>query len=143
MQKLSIVILSRNVLVSNKLMIVKQTNDRRLFKSLNWMDTGQSVLSFDVSSVFISVQILSHSFVSCISPRSQSRYVGTRNIHTPTSLPRNFRRFSISSLCDLSSAQVFFKKMGQLRPLFVYFRPFLISISIIQIEKSLECMLGI
>ena len=66
MQKLSIVILSRNVLVSNKLMIVKQTNDRRLFKSLNWMDTGQSVLSFDVSSVFISVQILSHSFVSCI-----------------------------------------------------------------------------
>ena len=30
----------------------------------------------------------------------------------------------------------FFKKMGQSRPLFVYFRYFLITISIIQIEKA-------
>ena len=30
----------------------------------------------------------------------------------------------------------FFKKMGQSRPLYVYFRPFLISISIIQTEKA-------
>ena len=31
---------------------------------------------------------------------------------------------------------VFFKKMGQSRPIFVYFRSFLITISIIQIEKA-------
>ena len=31
----------------------------------------------------------------------------------------------------------FFKKMGQSRPLFVYFRPFLVKISI-QIEKSID-----
>ena len=36
----------------------------------------------------------------------------------------------------------FFKKMGQSRPLFVYFRPFLITISI-QIEKSIDGVLGI
>ena len=34
-------------------------------------------------------------------------------------------------------------KMCQSRPLFVYFRPFLIKISIIQIEKSLDGVLGI
>ena len=33
--------------------------------------------------------------------------------------------------------------MGQSRPLFVYFRYFLISISIIQIEKSIYGVLGI
>ena len=33
--------------------------------------------------------------------------------------------------------------MGQSRPLFVYFRPFLITISIIQIEKSVDGVLGI
>ena len=33
--------------------------------------------------------------------------------------------------------------MGQSPPLFVYFRPFLITISIIQIEKSIDGMLGI
>ena len=33
--------------------------------------------------------------------------------------------------------------MSQLRPLFVYFRPFLITISIIQIEKSVDGVLGI
>ena len=33
--------------------------------------------------------------------------------------------------------------MGQSRPLFVYFRPFLITISIIQIEKSVVGVLGI
>ena len=38
--------------------------------------------------------------------------------------------------------QVFLKKMGLSRPLFVYFRPFLITISIIQIEKSIEGVLG-
>ena len=37
----------------------------------------------------------------------------------------------------------FFKKMGQSRPLFVYFRYFLITISIIQIEKSIDGVLGI
>ena len=38
-----------------------------------------------------------------------------------------------------------FKNMGQSRPLFVYFRSFLISItiSIIQIEKSVDGVLGI
>ena len=34
-------------------------------------------------------------------------------------------------------------KKGQSRPLFVYFRPFLITISIIQIEKSVYGVLGI
>ena len=33
--------------------------------------------------------------------------------------------------------------MYQSRPLFVYFRPFLITISIIQIEKSIDDVLGI
>ena len=33
--------------------------------------------------------------------------------------------------------------MGQSRPLFVYFRYFLITISIIQIEKSIDGVLGI
>ena len=33
--------------------------------------------------------------------------------------------------------------MGQSRPLLVYFRPFLITISIMQIEKSIDGMLGI
>ena len=36
---------------------------------------------------------------------------------------------------------VFFKKMGQSRHLLDYFRPFLISIK--QIEKSLDSVLGI
>ena len=35
---------------------------------------------------------------------------------------------------------VFFKKMGQSRPLFVYFRSFLV---LIQIEKSVDGVLGI
>ena len=33
--------------------------------------------------------------------------------------------------------------MGQSRPLFVYFRSFLVTISIIQIEKSIDGVLGI
>ena len=33
--------------------------------------------------------------------------------------------------------------MGQSRPLFVYFRPFAITISRIQIEKSVDSVLGI
>ena len=33
--------------------------------------------------------------------------------------------------------------MGQTRPLFVYFRPFRITISIIKIEKSIDGVLGI
>ena len=33
--------------------------------------------------------------------------------------------------------------MGRSRPLFVYFRTFLITISIIQIEKSVDGVLGI
>ena len=37
---------------------------------------------------------------------------------------------------------IFFKKMGQSRPRFVYFRHFLITISM-QIEKSIDGVLGI
>ena len=37
----------------------------------------------------------------------------------------------------------FLKKMGQSRPLLVNFRPFLITIAIIQIEKSLDGVHGI
>ena len=37
----------------------------------------------------------------------------------------------------------FLNKMGQSRPLFVYFRYFLNTISIIQIEKSVDGVLGI
>ena len=37
---------------------------------------------------------------------------------------------------------MFFLKMGQFRPLFVYFRSFLVIISI-QIEKSIDGVLGI
>ena len=32
--------------------------------------------------------------------------------------------------------------MGKTRPFFVYFRPFLITISIIQIENSIDVVLG-
>ena len=42
----------------------------------------------------------------------------------------------------LSYAPLFFKKTGQSCPLFVYFRSFLVSISI-QIEKSIDGVLGI
>ena len=38
---------------------------------------------------------------------------------------------------------LFFKKMGQSRPLFVYFRYFLTTISIMQIEKGIDGVLGI
>ena len=41
-----------------------------------------------------------------------------------------------------SQDQAFFKKMGQSRPLFVYFCSFLVTISI-QIEKSVDGVLGI
>ena len=37
----------------------------------------------------------------------------------------------------------FFKKWAKYRPQYVYFSPFLITISIIQIEKSLDGVLGI
>ena len=37
----------------------------------------------------------------------------------------------------------FFQKMGQSRPLFNYCRPFPVTISIIQIEKSIDGVLGI
>ena len=39
--------------------------------------------------------------------------------------------------------ELFLKNMGQSRPLFVYFRYFLDTISIIQIEKSIDGVLGI
>ena len=42
-----------------------------------------------------------------------------------------------------SCVVVFFIKMGQSRALFVYFRPFLITISIIEIVKSVDGVLGI
>ena len=35
------------------------------------------------------------------------------------------------------------EKMGQTQPIFVYFRPFFITISIKQIEKSVDGVLGI
>ena len=38
---------------------------------------------------------------------------------------------------------VFFKKMGQCRPLFFYFRSFLVNTISIQIEKSVDGVLGI
>ena len=38
---------------------------------------------------------------------------------------------------------LFFLKMGQPRPLFVYSRHFLVTISVIQTEKSIDGMLGI
>ena len=41
------------------------------------------------------------------------------------------------------SRKIDFFKMGQSRPLFVSFRPFLITISIIQIENSVDGVLGI
>ena len=37
----------------------------------------------------------------------------------------------------------FLKKMGQSQPLFGYFSPFLFTIAITQIEKSLDVVLGI
>ena len=45
----------------------------------------------------------------------------------------------------LPQHNIFFLNMGQSRPLFVYFRSFLIpiTISIIQIEKSIDVVLGI
>ena len=40
------------------------------------------------------------------------------------------------------TTKYYFSKNGQSRPLFVYFRPFLIIISIMQIEKSIYGVLG-
>ena len=44
---------------------------------------------------------------------------------------------------DQSLAFTYFLKKGQSRPLFVYFRPFLITISIILIEKGIDGVHGI
>ena len=47
-------------------------------------------------------------------------------------------------MIGLAQKRVFFKKtMGQFRPLYVYFRYCLDTISIIQIEKSRDGVLGI
>ena len=52
---------------------------------------------------------------------------------------------TVSIVCHLINTTAFHLlfKMGQSRPLFVYFRSFLFTISIIQIEKRLEGVLGI
>ena len=51
---------------------------------------------------------------------------------------------TLSGLMLWSDGKSFFlKNMGQSRPLFVYFRYFLDTISIIQIEKSIDGVLGI
>ena len=48
-----------------------------------------------------------------------------------------------SQLTSFNQSDSFFlKKMGQSRPLFVYFRYFLETISLIQIEKSVDGVLG-
>ena len=50
----------------------------------------------------------------------------------------------MTTRCLHLCATIFLKKMGQSRPLFVYFCSFLITISIqIQIEKSIDVVLGI
>ena len=46
-------------------------------------------------------------------------------------------------MASILTASLCFFKMGQSRPLFVYFRPFLITISTIQIEKNTDDVLGI
>ena len=48
----------------------------------------------------------------------------------------------VRSLIYLNPIQMIFLKMGQSRPLFVYLRHFLDTISIIQIEKSIDGVLG-
>ena len=50
--------------------------------------------------------------------------------------------FIVCKYCKCSFFFFFFKKMGQSRPLFVYFLSFLVTISI-QIEKSIDDVLGI
>ena len=52
-------------------------------------------------------------------------------------------QFDVVYFLILTSTNVFFKKMGQSRPLFVYFCYFLDTISIIQIEKIVDGVLGI
>ena len=49
----------------------------------------------------------------------------------------------IPEAIQLPQSHEMFKKMGQSRPLFVHFRYFLNTISIIQIEKSVDGVLGI
>ena len=52
-------------------------------------------------------------------------------------------RKQAESIIKVLGNQNFFIKMDQSRPLFVYFRYFLNTISIIQIEKSIDGVLGI
>ena len=51
-------------------------------------------------------------------------------------------RKSITTKTRYPHRDLFFKKMGQSRPLFVNFCSFLITISMIQIAKSLDVCLG-
>ena len=62
-------------------------------------------------------------------------------VSTNQNLGSCFNSFLWSQL--LGSFSLSFLKMGQSRPLFVYFRYFLDTISIIQIEKSIDGVLGI
>ena len=55
----------------------------------------------------------------------------------------NFLKLKSFILAWIKLFHLFFKKMGQSRPLFVCFCYFLDTISIIQIEKSLDGVLGI
>ena len=70
------------------------------------------------------------------------------NLHLMFSLNQLSTKFkelmrSLNGVCSLRLKYVsFFKKMGQSRSLFAYFRYFLDTISIIQIKKSIDGVLG-
>ena len=60
-------------------------------------------------------------------------------------LSRNFDLYAgnASDVNEWALIPSYFLKMGRSRPLFVYFRPFLFTISIKQIEKGIDGLLGI
>ena len=85
-------------------------------------------------------------FIGKLSNREENIFCHLYAVDKNTIFVQNFsysgdsREWSSSSLHF--AFQSFFEKMGQSRPLFVYFRPFLNTISIIQIEKSIDGVLG-
>ena len=69
----------------------------------------------------------------------------TTSMFDTTPVSKLFRRFFVvaAAVARLGLFPTFIReKIGQSRPRFVYFCPFLITISIIQIEKSLAGVLG-
>ena len=93
-----------------------------------------------VDKIQIALSIVSFCYLKL---KCTSTYLHSRFAIFFHNLLRNLLWGTTSISLDHFLHEHFFKKMGQSRPLFVYFCSFLITISIIQIEKSIDGVLGI